>query len=150
MDLFIFIFSLAIGVLCFWASVRLLRIYFNVRKWDKVHASILSKSVQRHTRVSTPRSRYAVKAEYKYFWKGKEYMNHTIYLVELINGQVNHMKSTAEKKLEKIQDGMVIYVNPKNPKEAVLFCEGVVMYFFIFLMGLLSIIIGTAYFPTVG
>lgn len=150
MELFTFIFSIVTGAICFWASIRFLRIFFKVKKWDRIKAKVVSKQMEIHAKYSTSRSPYAVKAEYEYNYKGDAYTSNNIYLVELLKGQANHMEQTAKNKFDKIQNEMTVYVNPENPSEAVMFCEGVGLYFFILIVGLLSMLIGTSYFFNAG
>lgn len=65
--------------------------------------------------------------------------------MELIGGQANHIKSDAENKLSKIDKSMSVYVNPNDPKESVMYCEGVGLYLFVFLMGIIALLIGVSY-----
>ncbi len=94
-----------------------------------------------HSKVSTSRSPYGIKVNYTYQYKNTEHAGHMIYLSELINAQSNHMKSSAENRLDKIKDIMPVYVNPSDPKQAVMFCEGIGFSVFIFCLGLLSLLI---------
>lgn len=141
MNYFTFIFAILIGIACFWMSVKMIRLYLKVKNWDRVSANILSKEIILHPKYSTTRTPYGLKAEYTYRIKNMDYSGHMIYLVELAAGQANHMKSDAETKLNKIEKTMVIYVNPDDPKQSVIYCKGVGLYIFVFLMGILSFLI---------
>jgi hypothetical protein len=123
-------------------SYKFLKIYVKVKKWDRVTAKVISKKVELHKKYSNARSPYAVCVEYTYTYNIKDYTNHTVYLAELLNGQVNHMESSAKKVLNKIEDTPLIYVDPKNPENSVLFCNGLGLYILIAIMGLLSLLIG--------
>ena len=63
-------------------------------------------------------------------------------MVELINGQANHLKKSAEKKISKIKDTVNVFVNPENANESVLFCSGAGLSIFVLFMGAFSILFG--------
>ncbi|MCW3076038.1 MAG: hypothetical protein JWO32_647 [Bacteroidetes bacterium] len=142
MNYFTLIFSLLISSVCFFFSIKMIRLYLKVKKWSRVSARIISKEMFIHPKYSTSRSPYGIKAEYHYKMNDIEYSGHFIYLAELAGGQTNHMKSVAEKRLEKIEPTMLIYINPEDPKQSVMFCEGIGLYVFVFCMGVLSLFIG--------
>lgn len=144
MNYFTFFFSLVISIVAFWFSIKIIRLYFKVKKWDRVTATILSKEIFLHPKTTSSRSPYGLKAEYSFHINGKEYKGHNVYLVELAGGQANHMKSTAENKLNKIEEAMSVYVNPNDPKQSVIYCEGIVIYIFVFFMGILALLIGVS------
>lgn len=95
-----------------------------------------------HPKYSTSRTPYGIKAEYHYNINGTEHSGNKIYLVELAGGQANHIKSDAEKKLNRIEPVMKVYVNPVDPKQSVMYCEGIGLYVFIFCMGIVSLLMG--------
>ena len=136
------IFAFIIALLCFWMSAKLIRLYLRVRKWDRVNATLISKEVILYLKYSTPKAPYGLKAEYAYKVGGVDTIGHTLYLAELAGGQVNMMKSDAEKRLSKLEQSLSIFVNPKDSKQSVVYCEGIGLYIFIFCMGLLSCLIG--------
>lgn len=146
MGTFILIFSILIAAVCFWSSIKLILLYFKVNGWEKVNATIISKKVELHTKVSTKNSPYAVRVEYKYNYNGTEYKNDKVYLVELIGGQTNHMESAANKKINEIKESETIFVNPKDPQESIMFCNGIVMYVVVFFFGIMSLLIGYSYY----
>ncbi len=144
MNYFTFIFALGISAVAFWFSIKFIRLYFKVKKWNKVQATILSKELFLHPKTSSSRSHYGFKVNYTYQVDNSRYSGNKIYLVELAGGQTNHMKSTAENKLSKIEDIMSIYVNPKDSSQSVIYCEGIGLYILVFFIGLLSLLIGLA------
>ena len=146
MGLFTLIFSVIISILCFWSSIKLILLYFKVRAWDKIKVTVISKKIELHKKVSTKNSPYGVKVEYKYDYNNIEYINNKVYLVELIGGQTNFMESSAQKVVDEIGDTALIYVNPKDAKESVMFCNGIGMYVVIFFLGILSLLIGIGYY----
>jgi len=105
-------------------------------------ATIKSKEVILHPKSSSSRSPYGLKVEYAYQVNNIEFVGQKVDLIELAGGQTNHMKSTAEKRLTKIDDTMSIYVNRNDPSQSVMYCEGIVLYFFIFCMAIFSLWIG--------
>lgn len=142
MNYFTFIFAIIISIACFWMSFKMIKLYLKVKNWDRVSANIVSKEIIVHPKYSTTRTPYGLKAEYSYRINQVDYSGHMIYLVELAGGQANHMKSDAENRLNKIEKTMVIYVNPDDPKQSVIYCKGIGLYIFIFCMGILSLLFG--------
>jgi len=140
MNVFVGVFALAIGIGSVWFSLKFLKLYFKVKAWEKVEAKVLSKEITMHTKYSTARTPYKLNANYTYKYKNEEYKGRFIYLAELMGGQANHMRSDAENRLEKINENMTIYVNPKDPKESVMYCEGVGLYYFTLFMGLFAFV----------
>jgi hypothetical protein len=61
-----FIFSLIISLVAFWFSIKFIRLYFKVKRWNRVMATIISKEVILHLKSSSPRSPYGLKVEYVY------------------------------------------------------------------------------------
>jgi len=145
MNYFIFGFSLIIGVACIWASLRMLKLYFRVKKWDRVNAKVISKEVFVHEKYSSDRSPYGLRATYEYKFHNLPYMGSKIYLAELAGGQIDHMKGSAEKKLNSITAEMLVFVNPEKPEESVMYCKGAGLYIFVFVVGLISILVGVGH-----
>lgn len=142
MKYFTFIFALIISSAAFWFSIKFIRLYFRVKKWDRVIAHVTSKELFIHPKYSKSRSPYGLKVEYWYQVKNIDYTGHMVYLIELSGGQANHMKSVAKNKLNKIDKTMTIYVNPNDPSQSVMFCDGIGLYLFVFFMGFVSLLIG--------
>lgn len=142
MSTFTCIFAFILSAIAFWFSIKFILLYFKVKKWDRVNATILSKELFLHPKVSSSRSPYGIKVNYTYQVNNGTYSGHTIYLAELVGGQTNHMKSVAEIKLNKIEDTMPIYVNPKEPSQSVMYCEGLGLYILMFFMAIIALLIG--------
>ena len=142
MNYFTLIFSLIIAIACFWMSIKMIRLYLKVKKWERITATVTSKEVFIHPKYSSRRSPYGIKVSYSYSKNGVDYTGHMVYLAELHGGQANHMKATAERKLDKIESSMNIFVNPGDPKQAVMYCDGIGLYILMFIMGLLSLLVG--------
>lgn len=142
MNYFTFIFALVISAVAFWFSIKFIRLYFKVKKWDRINAIILSKEIFLRPKTSSSRSPYGIKVEYSFRFKDTVYKGYNVYLVELAGGQANQMKSTAENKLNKIEDTMSIYVNPSDPTQSVMYCEGIGLYILVFFMAILALLIG--------
>lgn len=142
MNYFIFIFSLTVSISAFWFSIKFIRLYLKVKKWNRVTATILSKEIVLNPKSSSARSPYGLKVEYSFNYNNSEYKGHNVYLIELSGGWANHMKSTAESKLSKIEDTMSIYVNPNDPTQSVIYCEGIGLYILVFFMAFIAFLIG--------
>lgn len=146
MEIFIGIFGILIGLGSIWFSIKFLKLYFKVKGWNRAEAKVVSKEISIHEKYSTTRTPYKLSVTYKYMFNGSEYAGSKIYLAELLGGQANHMKSDAEKRLERINENMNIYVDPNNPKESVMYCEGVGLYYFILVMGAFALMFGITKF----
>ncbi|MBK6985987.1 MAG: DUF3592 domain-containing protein [Bacteroidetes bacterium] len=144
MNYITFVFATVIGLAAIWFSIKFIRLYLKVKKWNRVKATILSKEIFLHPKVSSSRSPYGIKVNYTYQVDNSTYNGSKVYLVELSGGQANHMKSAAENKLNKIEDIMSVYVNPRDPSQSVIFCEGVGLYIFVFFMGIVALLIGVS------
>lgn len=142
MDVFTGIFAIVIGLTSLWFAFKFLKLYFKVSGWEKVEANVISKEVTVYEKYSTTRTPYKLNAVYNYRFNNQEFTGRFVYLVELMGGQANHTKSNADKRLDQIKGKMIVFVNPKNPKESVMYCEGVILYWIVFFMGLFAILIG--------
>ena len=140
-----FIFATIIGLAALWFSIKFIRLYFRVKKWNRVNATVTSKELFIHPKYSTSRSPYGLKVEYNYQVSNSSYTGNKVYLLELIGGQTNHMKKTAESTLSKIEQTRSVYVNPADPTQSVMFREGVGLYVFVFFMGIMALLIGVSF-----
>ena len=136
------IFALLIGVVGIWMGTKMILLYFKVKKWMLLPAQVVSKEVFEHKKYSSSISKFGIRVNYLFQFNAKEYNGNKVYLVELINGQTNHLKKTADKKISEIKDTMNVYVNPDNPNESVLFCNGIGLNIIVVLMGLFSVLFG--------
>jgi hypothetical protein len=142
MDVFTGVFGLIIGLFSIWFSVKFLKLYFKVKNWQITEATVVSKEVGIHKKYSTTRTKYKLNVSYKYMFNGVLYNGKNVYLAELIGGQVNHMRSDAEKRSERIKDQLKIYVDPQNPASSVIYCDGAALYYFVLAMGFFAILFG--------
>ena len=142
MKIFTLIFCLAIAFGAFWYGVKLIKLYLRVKKWDRVKATVIQKSVVERKQAAASRAGYKPSIDYSYTYNSKPYTGHKIFLVEVINGERGFMKHAAEKWLKKINPDITIYVDPNDPANAVMFCEGITLYIFVLVMGLMSLLIG--------
>jgi hypothetical protein len=142
MKLFILIFCLVISFGAFWYGVKLIKLYLRVKKWERIKATILQKSVVKRKQAAASRAGYKPDIDYTYTYNSKIYKGNKIFLVELINGERGFLQHAAEKWLKKIEPEVEIYVDPHNPEQAVMFCEGINLYIFVLVMGLTSLFIG--------
>jgi hypothetical protein len=51
-------------------------------------------------------------------------------------------KVDGEKRIARIEDEVSIYVNPKDPVQSVMYRRGIILYSFVFIMGLFAILFG--------
>ena len=135
------LFSLVISLFALWFGFKLTKSYITVKNWDKIEATVLSKKVLKQEKSST-RGSYGVKVDYSYVFNNQKYTNNKVYLVELSGAQVNQYQSNAEKVVDKFQDKITIYVNPNQPEQSVIFCDGIILYVFCFIMGLFMFLYG--------
>ncbi len=148
MKIFTLIFCLVIACSAFWYGVKLIKLYLRVKKWCKVKATVTQKSVIQRKQAAASRAGYKPSIDYSYIYNSKTYSGNKIFLVELIKGERGFMKHAAEKWLKKINPEIEIYVDPNNPENAVMLCEGITLYIFVFVMGLMSLLIGLLNFAS--
>jgi hypothetical protein len=142
MEVFTGVFGIVIGLFSIWFSIKFLKLYFKVKKWQITEATVVNKEVGIHQKYSTTRTKFKLNVSYKYMFNGVLYNGRNVYLAELLGGQVNHMKSDAEKRMERIKDKMTVYVDPQNPTSSVMYCDGSALYYFVLAMGLFAILFG--------
>ena len=142
MKIFILVFCIVIAFAAFWYGTKLIKLYLKVKRWQKTTAKILKKEVVKKTLSSASRARYKPSIEYSYFYDLKEYKGERIFLVEFLKGERGFLYSAAEKFLAKINPETEIYVNPENPEESVIFCDGIFLYVMMYVMGFMSLLVG--------
>lgn len=142
MKIFVLIFCCLLSLASFWYGVKLIRLFFRVKKWEKINAIVTQKSVVKRTLSSASRASYKPSIDYSYTFNSKPYTGNKIFLIELIKGERGFLQHAAEKWNEKIKPEIEIYVNPESPEEAVIYCDGIILYFGIIVMGIMSLIIG--------
>jgi len=142
MNYVIFAIATIISIVAFWFSVKFISLYFKVKKWNRVQANVTLKELFIHPKYSSSRSPCGIKVNYTYQFNNINYTGNMVYLSDLAGGQTNHMKSTAENKLSQIENTIPIYVNPTDPSQSVMFCEGIGLYSFVFCMAIVALLIG--------
>jgi hypothetical protein len=139
-------FSVCIAMGCFWMAFKMIRTYLRVRSWKKTEATILSKKVEQLKRYSTSRLvSFRPVIEYSYIYNGTAYQEHTLNLEELNGGHRGYRKNHAEKFIDQMPTTVTIYVNPSDPLQSVIFCDGMMVYFLIAGAGFLSLFVGLTY-----
>lgn len=146
MEVFTGVFALIMSVGCFWMSIKFLKIYFKVKGWQRIDARVISKGVAIHEKFLTTRTPYKLNAKFTYVVNGSEYQGSKIYLVELLGGQANHRKEDADRRLDRIKGIMSVYVDPKDPKNSVMYCDGVGLYVIVLIMGVFALLFGITRF----
>ncbi|MBP7809375.1 MAG: DUF3592 domain-containing protein [Bacteroidia bacterium] len=144
MKILVLIFCCLLSLASFWYGVKLIRLYFRVKKWERIKAKVIRKAATERKQSSASRAGYKASVDYTYNFNSKEFAGNKVFLIELVKGERGFIQRAAEKFLEKIKPEIEIYVNPKNPEEAVIYCDGIILYFGILLMGMMSLIIGFA------
>lgn len=142
MNVFILVFSCIIASAAFWFGAKMMKLYFRVKKWIPLKASVTDKTVIERKKASASRSGFKPKIEYKYFYNSIPYTGHKIFLVELVNGEKGFSKTAAERFNQNIPDQTTVYMNPQNPTETVMFCDGLLMYIISIAMGMISLTLG--------
>jgi hypothetical protein len=140
------IFALLISIGCFWFSFKFIKTYAKVKSWTKTEATVLSKSVSMHEKYSTRNTPFAVKVEYQYVFNNTPYTNNTVSLAELLGGQVNYMEKSANKIIDGIKDKTPIFVNPQNPQQSVIFCDGLGLYIIVIFIGFIAFLMSISNF----
>lgn len=146
MKIFTLVFCCVISLAAFWYGIKLINLYLRVKKWERVKATVTQKSVVKRTLSSASRAGFKPSIDYTYTFNSKPYTGNKVFLVELIKGERGFLQHAAEKWNEKIKSEIEIYVNPQKPEEAVMICEGILLYFFALIMGVMSLLIGLSNF----
>jgi hypothetical protein len=115
-----------------------------VKGWDKTFATITQKSVVKKTLSSASRAAYKLSIDYSYQYNLQKYNGNKIFLVDLLKGEKGFLYKAGEKFLEKIKIEEEIYVNPNNPEESVMYCDGIILYIFVLFMSPMSLLTGLA------
>jgi len=76
---------------------------------------------------------------YQYQFNQKTYQNNKVFLVDLLGGQANHSSPDfVQPYVDQIANPCIIYVNPKNPQESIIFRDGIMLYIAISFLGFLA------------
>lgn len=144
MKTFILVFSCLISFVAFWYGLKLVKLYLKVKSWQKTNVTIISKAVVLKQLSSSSRARFKIQAEYSYKFNAETFKNNKVFLVDLLKGEKGFLQSAAEKFVSKMPNEIEAYVNPQNPQESVLYCDGIVLYTVVLLMSPFSLLIGLA------
>jgi hypothetical protein len=140
------VFSILIAVGCFWAGFKMVRLYWKVKSWDRVEATILEKKAEyRKKHANSGTAVYIATMRYEYKYQGENYEGNTVYLEELVGGSRSFRKQQVQNLLNRLGEKKLIYVNPSNPATSVVFCNGMGLYFLMLGGGVLSLLIGLIY-----
>ncbi len=139
------IFCLIIGAVAFYYGLKLLRLYFKVNGWEKTKATIINKAVVPKRLTSAGRTTKALSIDYTYSYNNTVYKNNKVFLTDLLNGETGFTQQTGEKFLSEIGNEAEIFVNPKDPNQSVIFCDGLFLYLFAFISGIILLLVGGVY-----
>ena len=142
MSIFILIVCGIISCACFWYGTKLIKLYLKVKRWEKITATVIKKEVLLRALSSASRAGYKPSVQYSYSYNLADYIGNKVFLIELIKGERGFLKRAAEKFLEKINPEIEIHVNPENPADSVIYCDGLFLYISILVMGVMSFLIG--------
>ncbi len=126
---------LAIGFASIFYGLKILKIYINVKQWTKLKALITNKSVLPKKLSNSSRRPMRVSIEYTYEFNSMSYKNDKVFLVELLNGERGFTTATGEKFLQTLPNEVVVFVNPSQPEQSVLFTDGLWLYIFMIVFG---------------
>lgn len=147
MAYFILIFSLLISLLCFYYGIRLLRLYFKVKRWPKAKAIISHKAIALKKSANASRAGYVLDIQYTFTTPlQQKQAGHRVFLVEFLKGQKAFLKNAAQKHIDQLPDEVEIFYNPEDLLESVMYCDGLGLYLIVILMGFVSPLIGLAQF----
>ena len=145
MEYFTLVFALVIGIVCLWISLKFIKIYRITQDWNAVQAKVLFKELVLNEQGSNPKTPYRLKIEYAYQYNNMDYRGTKVDLTELYGGYSAWRKKEGDKKIARIKDDVSVYVNPKDPSQAVMYRDGIILYSFVFIMGIFSILLGFSY-----
>jgi hypothetical protein len=145
MNWVIVVFAFLISSFALYYGLKLSFLYLKVKRWDRIAAGVLKKGIiPRKLASADAIVSNTLGIEYSYIVDGTSYTNNKVFLVELIKGEKGFQMKTLERRLEKIGDQITVFVNPAEPSESVVFCDGIVMYVGIILISILGFMIGIA------
>lgn len=139
------IFCLIIGAVAFYYGLKLLRLYLKVKSWDRATAIVLNKSVVQKKLASGSSASKTIYIEYDYVYNANHYKNNKVFLVELINGEKGFTTKNGENFLRNVGHEVEIFVDPKDPAQSVIYCDGLWLYLFTFITGIILLFVGLVY-----
>ena len=146
LDYLTILFSLVIGIAAILTSWKLIKLFLETGKWNRVEAKVLSKEVVFNNLSRSPRTPYTVLIEYSYQINNKDYRGSKLDLVELIGGFSSYRKPIAEERMGQIKEKEMVYVNPNDHAQSVMNRKGITLYLIVFIMGLFALLFGIAKF----
>lgn len=145
MEYFTFVFALIIGIVCVWMSLKFIKIYLITKDWNTAPAKVLAKELVLNEQGYSVRTPYRLKIEYAYQYNNIDYRSTKLDLIELSGGYSACRKKEGDKRIARIKDDVSVYVNPKDPSQAVMYRDGIILYSFVLIMGIFSILLGFSY-----
>lgn len=145
MEYFTFVFALIIGIVCVWMSLKFIKIYLITKEWNTVQAKVLFKELVLNEQISNSKTPYKLKIEYTYQHNNMDYRGTKVDLIECFGGFKTYRKLEGDKRIARIKDDVPVYVNPKDPSQAVMYRDGIILYSFVLIMGIFSILLGFSY-----
>ena len=145
MHWFKIIFCFLIGCLSLYYGIKLLKLYLKVKGWSKVKAIVISKAVVPKKLASGSRASKILNINYTYEFDNVPYKNNLAFLVELLKGERGFTSQSGEKFLQKIPDEVEIFVDPKDPTKSLMYCNGLLMYVFMIITGIILLFVALVY-----
>ena len=141
MNWVIIIFSLVIGFCAVFYGVKLLKLYFKIKSWNRIQAKVISKAVMPKKLSQSSRTSKIVVIAYEYEFNSHVYQNNRVFLVEFLNGERGFRTKDGKKFIQKIGEQISIYVDPKNPQQSIIYSDGL-MYLFMIAFGGIVFLVG--------
>lgn len=142
MNWVIIIFSLVIGFCAVFYGVKLLKLYFKIKSWNRIQAKVISKAVMPKKLSQSSRTSKIVVIAYEYEFNSHVYQNNRVFLVEFLNGERGFRTKDGKKFIQKIGEQISIYVDPKNPQQSIIYSDGLLMYLFMIAFGGIVFLVG--------
>ncbi|MCC5815936.1 MAG: DUF3592 domain-containing protein [Leptospira sp.] len=116
----LFILFFFISLFAFIAGVQSWKLNSRVKKFDKVQARILDKSIgeKQNASSSGPKARYRVNVLYEFDYQGKLFQGKNYYSMELMGGEQVMSREDVQKILDSLSEKTEIFVNPTDPEES--------------------------------
>lgn len=127
---------------CYWYSFKFIKLYIFVKKWAVTEATVLYKKTEKRGKYSNAPGAYEVKVDYTYTFNNQKYKSDKVYLTELSGSRTNQTKATAEKIVKELPDKIMVYVNPTQPDQSVIFCTGITLYIIVGIIGIFCFLYG--------
>lgn len=140
-EVLIGIFLCILGFFCLWAALKMLKLKRKLRGWKKIKATVLSKTVEERKILSgTDLNNFRISVEYQYEVDGKFYTNNIFYAEEIENAEVSMLKRMAQKKIDTLQQEIIVFYNPNNPQESYTIHKNLLFAYLLLLFGAIMIL----------